>query len=220
MRVQETFVVPESPATLWDVLEQPVRVARCIPGVEDIHVIDADNSRLRVTQSLGPMSATFDLKMCITERQHQSALLFTTIGRSVGGAAGNLRATNALRLEPLDNDHTRVTLESDLALGGMLGSLGHKVVTKQASKITQSFVQALQSELHPGAVPSEPTPAEISAPQPPTTAATAPPSPRAVAAPSVITDILHSALPIPLPVVLAVTFAGGFLAGRIRSGRR
>ena len=69
MKVVEEFVVQETPERLWEFFEQIERVARCMPGVEDVEVIDADNSNLRVTQSLGPMSATFDLKMKITERE-------------------------------------------------------------------------------------------------------------------------------------------------------
>jgi uncharacterized protein len=81
MKVTEEFVVQESPERLWEFFEQIERVARCMPGVEDVEVIDPDNSKLRVTQALGPMSATFDLKMRITEREPGKRMGFTAIGR-------------------------------------------------------------------------------------------------------------------------------------------
>jgi hypothetical protein len=76
---------------------------------------------------------------------------FTGIGRSVRGAAGNVRSTNRVELEEAENGSTRVLLESDMALGGMLGSVGQKVVAKQASLVTKSFAQALAQELSGGA---------------------------------------------------------------------
>ena len=110
-------------------------------------MVDADNSRVRVTQAVGPMSATFDLKMRITERDPGGSMQFTAIGRSVRGAAGNVRSTNTVQLEAAEGGGTRVTLDGDLALGGMLGSVGQKVVAKQAGKVTRSFAEALEREL-------------------------------------------------------------------------
>jgi hypothetical protein len=124
-----------------------------VPGVEEVTVVDADNSRLRVTQSLGPMTATFDVKMRITARDPGRSMEFTAVGRTVKGAAGNVRATHVVLLEDAAEGSTRVRLQGDLALGGMLGSVGQKVVAKQADAVTQSFAQALAAELSGGASP-------------------------------------------------------------------
>jgi carbon monoxide dehydrogenase subunit G len=172
MKVKEEFVIAESPDTLWEFFEQLDQVARCVPGVEEVTVIDADNSQLRVTQSLGPMTATFDIKMRITARDPGRSMEFTAVGRSVRGAAGNVRATHVVRLEDGDEGSTRVLLEGDLALGGMLGSVGQKVVAKQAGMVTQSFAEALQQQLSggstgapaPGTQAPEPRPAAVAEP--------------------------------------------------------
>ncbi len=168
MKVNEEFVIDENSATVWEFFEQFDQVARCVPGVEEITIVDADNSRVRVTQALGPMTATFDVKMRITARDPGRSLEFTAVGRSVRGAAGNVRATHVVRLDEHDEGSTRVSLEGDLALGGMLGSVGQKVVAKQASAVTQSFAQALQQELSGGAPAAAPGPSDapISGPPP------------------------------------------------------
>jgi carbon monoxide dehydrogenase subunit G len=153
VKVSEQFVIAESPQTLWDFFEQFDRVARCVPGVEDVTVVDHDNSRVRVTQSLGPMTATFDVRMRVTARDPGKSMEFTAVGRSVRGAAGNVRASQVVRLSEQANGSTRVLLEGDVALGGMLGSVGQKVVAKQAAVVTQSFAQALQERLAGGSEP-------------------------------------------------------------------
>jgi carbon monoxide dehydrogenase subunit G len=161
MKMREEFVVAEPPATLWEFFEQVDRVARCVPGVEEVTVVDADNSRVRVTQAVGPMSATFDLKMRITARDPGRSMEFTAIGRSVRGAAGNVRSTNTVHLEDADGGGTLVRLDGEVALGGMLGSVGQKVVAKQAGKVTRSFAEALERELSGGgAAAEESAPAE------------------------------------------------------------
>jgi carbon monoxide dehydrogenase subunit G len=150
MKVAEEFVIAQPPQTLWEFFEQFDQVAQCVPGVEDVTVIDEDNSRVRLTQSLGPMTATFDVKMRVTERDPGRSMAFTAVGRSVRGAAGNVRANHVVRLADEGSGSTRVLLEGDVALGGMLGSVGQKVVAKQAAVVTQSFAQALQQRLGGG----------------------------------------------------------------------
>lgn len=147
MKVQEQFVVPRPATTVWEFFEQVDRVARCVPGVENVTVVDDENSRVRVTQAVGPMTATFDMKMRITAREPGRSMEFTGIGRSIRGAAGNVRSTNRVQLEEVENGSTRVLLESDVALGGMLGSIGQKVVAKQATLVTESFARTLEQEL-------------------------------------------------------------------------
>jgi uncharacterized protein len=154
MKVAEEFVIAEPPATLWEFFEQFDQVAQCVPGVEDVTVIDDDNSRVRLTQSLGPMTATFDVKMRVTARDPGKSMEFTAVGRSVRGAAGNIRSNHVLRLSDEGEGSTRVFLEGDVALGGMLGSVGQKVVAKQATVVTQAFAQALQERLGGGAPPA------------------------------------------------------------------
>lgn len=169
MKVQEQFVVPRPATTVWEFFEQVDRVARCVPGVEKVTVVDDENSRVRVTQAVGPMTATFDMKMRITAREPGRSMEFTGIGRSIRGAAGNVRSTNRVQLEEVENGSTRVLLESDVALGGMLGSIGQKVVAKQATLVTESFARTLEQELSggggvPQAQAASPSEEESSAP--------------------------------------------------------
>jgi carbon monoxide dehydrogenase subunit G len=156
MKVTESFVIEEEPEKLWEFFEQVDQVARCVPGVDDVEQIDDDNSKVRVTQAVGPMTATFDLRMRITERKPHELMQFTAIGRVVRGASGNVRSTNTVRLQPVEDGKTRVDLEADLAMGGMLGSVGQKVIAKQADNVTRSFADALQQRLGapPEAVPA------------------------------------------------------------------
>ncbi|MGI9116502.1 MAG: CoxG family protein [Gaiellales bacterium] len=151
MNVEESFVVDQPRAALWAFVQDVERVARCLPGVEDVVASGPDDLTMLVTQKLGPFSATFDTKMHIEERVDGEAIRFTAVGQTVRGASGNLRAANVVRLED-DGAATRVVIEAELALGGMLGAVGQKVVAKQAAKVTRQFAENLNAEVTgPGA---------------------------------------------------------------------
>lgn len=197
MKVQEQFIVAVPASTVWEFFEHVDRVARCVPGVEEVTVVDEDNSKVRVTQAVGPMTATFDMKMRITGREPGRSIEFTAIGRSVRGAAGNVRSTSRVHLEDGEDGSTRVVLEGDVALGGMLGSVGQKVVAKQAGEVTRAFAQALQAELAGGSATPGTPPDAAATPGATAEAAATPGAPADAAALPGVSAAAPSAWPAP-----------------------
>jgi hypothetical protein len=149
VKLREEFQVNQSASTVWDFFEQPDMVARCVPGVEQIRVIDADNVDVRATQSIGPMNATFEAKITVLERVPNECIRFQAVGRSVRGAVGNVRTSNTVRLQPSEGA-TTVVVEGDIVLAGALGSVGQKIVAKQAGKVTATFAENLSRALSGG----------------------------------------------------------------------
>ena len=143
MKYEQEFRVAEDVAKVWAFFEQFERVAKCIPGVEKAEVIDSDNVTVVLTQRLGPMSATFEAKVQITERIERQKIEFSSTGKAVRGAIGNFRSTNTVLLAS-EEGHTRVRVAGDVALGGALGSVGQKVIAKQAEKATTEFSKNLE----------------------------------------------------------------------------
>ena len=70
-------------------------------------VADADNVNVRATQSVGPMTATFDAKITVVERVPNELIRFNAIGKSVRGAIGNVRTSNAVHLRAVRGRHRR-----------------------------------------------------------------------------------------------------------------
>jgi uncharacterized protein len=147
MKMQQEFTVAEPVAAVWKFFDEPEAVAGCMPGVEQVTVLDEDNVQVRTTQSLGPMTATFDAKVTVLERVTDELIRFRATGKSVRGAVGNLRTENTVRLRAVA-DGTSVVVDGDLVLAGALGSVGQKVVSRQAAKVTAEFAANLQRALN------------------------------------------------------------------------
>jgi uncharacterized protein len=146
MKLHEEFEVAELAGTVWKFFEEPESVARCMPGVERVTVLDEDNVQVRATQSVGPMSATFDARVTVLERVTGELIRFRATGQSVRGAIGNVRTENTVRLRSSDGG-TTVAVDGEMVLAGALGSVGQKVIAKQASKVTAQFAANLQRAL-------------------------------------------------------------------------
>lgn len=166
MKYKQEFTVEEAIQPVWNFFQQADEVAKCMPGIDDIRVVDADQLAVRMTQKVGPISASFDTSVRITERTPPKAIQFTLIGKAVRGAVGNFRATNTVTLNEAAGS-THVTVEGEAALAGALGSVGQRIIAKQAEKLTAQFAANLSSVLAGGPSPaSSDTAAASAAPAP------------------------------------------------------
>jgi carbon monoxide dehydrogenase subunit G len=157
VKLHQEFVVAEPVATVWKFFDKPEAVADCMPGVEQVTVLDPDNVQVRATQSIGPMTATFDAKVTVLERVTGELIRFRASGRSVRGAIGNVRTENTVTLRPCP-EGTNVAVDGDVVLAGALGSVGQKVVARQADKVTAEFAANLRTALSRGVETNPPDP--------------------------------------------------------------
>ena len=155
MKYRHEFRVRASGDKVWRFLERPLEVAQCIPGVEEAEPVEGEKDcySVRATQKLGPMSTTFRAKVRITERVAGARIAFTATGKAVRGAVGNFRAQNAVTLTPA-GDETCVAVEGEVALAGVLGTVGSAVIDKHAAKVTTAFAANLEQALSTADQPS------------------------------------------------------------------
>lgn len=147
MQIKESFTVNAPPETVWKFFEDIERVARCVPGVQSVAVLGPDRYTVVATQKVGFISATFEMATQIDSKEPLKSLALSSVGKSVKGAIGNLRSRDRVDFEPTPEGGTRVTLTSELAVGGMLGALGHKAIASKSKEITEKFAQALQAQI-------------------------------------------------------------------------
>ena len=148
MKYRHEFRVREPRDKVWQFFEQPLEVAQCMPGVEQAEPLEGDDDSysVRATQKLGPMSTTFQAKVRITERVAGARIAFTATGKAVRGAVGNFRAQNAVTLTEAGGE-TGVAVEGEVALAGVLGTVGNAVINKHAAKVTVEFARNLELAL-------------------------------------------------------------------------
>jgi carbon monoxide dehydrogenase subunit G len=147
VKFEEFFTVDHPVEQTWSFFEDPARLAKCVPGVESVEPLDAEGrSKLRMTQKVGYLSATFNLRWHVSGLEPMRSIEITSIGKTIRGAVGELRATNRIELEPADGK-TNVRLVADIAVGGMLGSVGQKMMASKAREVAAGFAANVSDEL-------------------------------------------------------------------------
>ena len=147
MQVEESFEVAAKPEAVWQFFEQIERVARCVPGVKTVDVLAPDRYKVVAAQKVGFISATFELTTQLASKEPGVFMEFTSVGKSIAGAIGNLRSRDRVTFTPAEGGGTRIMLTSEVAVGGMLGALGHKAIAVKSREMTEKFAAALRAEL-------------------------------------------------------------------------
>jgi carbon monoxide dehydrogenase subunit G len=147
MEIKETFTVDAAPAAVWDFFQDLERVGRCVPGVQQIERLAPERYKIVATQNVGFISATFEMITEIQAREPLRYLELSSVGKSVQGAAGHLRSRDRVHFEATADGGTVVTITSELAVGGMLGALGHRGIASKSREITAQFAHALRAQL-------------------------------------------------------------------------
>ena len=146
MKFEESFTIAHPVDKAWAFFEDANRLARCVPGVESVQPGEEGRSRLRMTQTVGYMSATFDLRMHVSDSKPNELLEITSVGKTVRGAAGEMRSVNRVELTD-EGGKTGVRLASDVAVGGMLGSVGSKAMEAKAREVAAAFAANVNREV-------------------------------------------------------------------------
>jgi carbon monoxide dehydrogenase subunit G len=127
---------------VWEALNDPAMLARCIPGCEEIDRISDTETRARVLVKMGPVRARFVGKILMTDivAARSCKLVF----EGSGGAAGFARGDSEVRLSD-EGAGTRLAYSTTASVGGKLGQIGGRMIDASARQMADKFFNNLQA---------------------------------------------------------------------------
>ncbi len=149
---------------VWAGLNDPEVLARCIDGCQSMEKISDERFDASVKAKIGPVSATFQAALELTDVTAPSA--YTLNANVKGGAAGFAKGTAKVYLAN-DPDSTEVTLlqyQVQGNVGGKLAQVGSRLIDGAARKMADDFFAAF-GEAVSGEVPVSTSDAAAEAPQ-------------------------------------------------------
>lgn len=195
---------------VWQALNDPDVLSRCIPGCESVERVSEHETHARMALKVGPVRARFAGKILLSEVIAPSRCTLNFEGS--GGAAGFARGRSMVELAE-EADGTRVSYTVDASVGGKLGQVGGRLIDASARKLADEFFAAFDEALSEGApavgaaAAAAPPPAAGDAAAPPPPAAVAPPPARSsVPSPGGIAGELHRAFWFAFGAAVALLF--------------
>lgn len=170
MEVKGEYRIAAARGIVWDALNDPLILQKCIPGCESLER-SADNEYAgRIAAAIGPVRAKFDTRIKLENLDPPQG--YTITGESKAGAAGFGRGSADVRLAE-EGGSTLLTYTAELKVGGKLAQVGSRLVVGATRKIADDFFGCLAAELEGGprrgaeqAEEPAPEPAEEPAPEP------------------------------------------------------
>ena len=143
MKVEGVYAFPGPPQKVWDLLLDPESLRACIPGVETLTETSPDHFDAVMRVGVAAIKGTYKGKVAITDRQPPNGYTLEVEG---SGGPGFVKGTAKIALEP-DGDGTRVKVDGDGQVGGMLAGVGQRMLPGVAKMLMNQFFECLIGKL-------------------------------------------------------------------------
>jgi len=152
-------------AAVWDALNDPTVLRKCLPGCESVERVSPDEFKVVLAAAIGPLRARFKGALRITEANAPASCVILFEGQ--GGAVGFGKGASSVTLEETPAG-TELSYTAKAQIGGKLAQVGSRLIDNVAKKMSDDFFTAFKKQLAPApiapAVPVAPAPEPATAP--------------------------------------------------------
>ena len=159
MEITESYLLPCSPETAWQALNDTEVLKSCLKGCEALERTAENEVTGKVAAKIGPVSARFSGTMRQTELDPPRSCRMQFEGQ--GGVAGCAKGGAVVTLTPRDGG-TELTYVADTQIGGKLAQMGARLVEGTAKSMADDFfgkfaaaVAAMEPEASAVAAPAQ-----------------------------------------------------------------
>jgi uncharacterized protein len=144
MRVEgeRSFAAPR--ATVWEVLNDPARMAALMPGVESFDVQDERHWSANVKIPLGLGGLRMSMKFDKVEERAPEYAKLDAKGTGVGAM---LSMQTAFNLAESDGGGTTMKWEADVSIAGPVGAMGQRVLQPIVNQQVGAVLNALEKQV-------------------------------------------------------------------------
>lgn len=145
MKLQGSHLLPAKPQEVWNLLTDPERLAKCLPGCERLEPLG--NSRYSVVLKLGlaAISGSYRGSVELTDLDPPKSYRMKVEGK---GAAGFMRGEGRIELSE-KRGKTEVRYEGEAHVGGMIAAVGQRMIEAAARRILRQFFESAVALLNP-----------------------------------------------------------------------
>ena len=133
--------------TVWEALNDPEILRRCLPGCQSLAKEASDRFAAVLEIRIGPIGARFSGAVTLTGLDPPRG--YTIMGEGKGGMAGHARGSARVRLAE-DNGGTLLSYEIDAEVGGRLAQLGGPIIEATAKQLAGKFFSCFEEAITQG----------------------------------------------------------------------
>ena len=140
MDLKGEYRIRASRSDVWAMINDPQVLKDCIPGCDSLDGSLEDGFTARVTTKIGPIKATFDGSVKLSNIQAPES--YTISGEGKGGVAGFAKGGADVHLAEAEGE-TILSYTAKAQVGGKLAQLGARLIDSTAKKLADEFFASL-----------------------------------------------------------------------------
>lgn len=147
MNITGQQTIAATPQLVWDALNNPEILKRCLPGCESVESSAAGEFLIVMAAVIGPLRARFKGTLRITEAKPPESCVMVFQGE--GGAVGFGKGSSTVSLAAVAGG-TELEYTAKAEIGGKLAQVGSRLIETVARKLSDDFFKAFRQQLSPG----------------------------------------------------------------------
>lgn len=151
MKIAGSYALPVPQQRAYEVLQDPVILARCMPGCDRLDRVGEDSYVMKMKMLIASISGLFDGKVHITDQNPFTSFKLSVEGN---GKIGFMKGEGLLTLAPADAG-TEVRYDGDVHVGGTMASVGQRLIDTTSKMMIKKFFDKLALEAVRAPEPSD-----------------------------------------------------------------
>jgi len=142
VKISGSQVVGLPPERAYQVMQDPLVLARCIPGCEALEKIGDNEYRMKMKMALASISGAFEGKVRITEQSPPESFRLEVEGT---GRIGFVKGGGLIKIAAKDAG-SEVTYDGDVQVGGTIAAIGQRLIDSTSKMMIKKFFDKLTEE--------------------------------------------------------------------------
>ena len=144
MDMTNSITIAAPRTRVWDALNDPATLKRCIAGCESIEATGDNAYKVAMTVAIGPVKAKFKGDLMLEDIDAPNAYTIRFSGQ--GGVAGFGKGSARVTLLPA-GDGTQLDYTVDAQVGGKIAQVGSRLIDGASKKMADDFFRAFRREV-------------------------------------------------------------------------
>ncbi len=144
MKIEGATDIAAPRQRVWDAFLDPATLATAIPGCEGLEAVGPGEFKATMKVGVGPIKGTFEGKVRLSDLEPPNSYRMAVEGT---GGPGFVRGDAAMRLSDSDGGGTRVTYSADVQVGGLIASVGQRMLGGVSKMMLEQFFTRMTEAL-------------------------------------------------------------------------
>jgi carbon monoxide dehydrogenase subunit G len=144
MKIENTLKISAPRDRVFAALIDPTVLQKCIPGCEKMESTGENQYTAKLTAGVGPVKGVFTATVSLQDIAAPEHYKIVVEGK---GQPGFVKGTGELNLKEEDGG-TSIQYTGEVNVGGLLASVGQRMIQGAANMMAGRFFKALEAETH------------------------------------------------------------------------